>query len=55
MSEQQIATEQQEVNTPQQVQAANNANRDRASRPGWIAALCMLAFLGGLAAFMYHF
>jgi hypothetical protein len=55
MSEQQISTEQQEVVTPQQVQAANNANRGRASRPGWIAGLCVLAFLGGLALFMYHF
>ena len=56
MSEQQTqAPGQDQVLTPQDVQAANNKNRGSATRPGWIAAVAFLVFVGGLAAFMFHF
>ena len=57
MSEREISTETEPeaVVTPQQVQAANNENRRVATRPGWIAGVAAVAFIGGLAAFMFHF
>lgn len=44
-----------EVLTPQDVQSANNRNRAVATRPGWIAVVAFVGFVGGLAAFMFHF
>jgi hypothetical protein len=56
MSDQQNpASEPVEIVTPQDVQAANNRNRGSATRPGWMAGVAFVAFVGGLAAFMFHF
>ena len=58
MSDQKIQSpgqEQEVILTPQDVQAVNNRNRRSATRPGWIAGLAFLVFVGGLAAFMFRF
>lgn len=56
MSEQQTQPQSEEtVLTPRDVQSANNANRKVATRPGWVAMIAFVGFVGGLAAFMFHF
>jgi hypothetical protein len=56
MSEQQVQSrEQDQLLTPRDVQAVNDRNRKAATRPGWIAGLAFLVFMGGLAAFMFSF
>ncbi|HSR55514.1 MAG TPA: hypothetical protein VLN73_04705 [Alphaproteobacteria bacterium] len=54
-AETQGAAEEEKVVTPQQVQEANYQNRKAATRPSWMAGLAALVFIGGLAAFMFHF
>ncbi len=56
MSDQQIqSSEQEQVLTPRDVQAVNDTNRGVATRPGWIAVVAFLVFVGGLAVFMFKF
>lgn len=60
MSEQQISQQAESASpeaptTPQEIKEANNQNRKSATRPGWIAGVCALVFVGGLVAFMANF
>ena len=56
MSEQQAQSrEQDQLLTPQDVQTVNDSNRSVPTRPGWIAVLAFLVFVGGLGAFMFNF
>lgn len=56
MSDQQVQSPEEEaVLSPQDVQKANNRNRGSATRPGWMAGVAFVVFVGGLAAFMFHF
>ena len=54
MSNEQVPSDSLTPMTPSDISATNNRNRQNASRPGWRAGLCVVAFVVGVIAYMSY-
>ena len=55
MSDSQMSSESQSTVAPGQAEQLNELSRKNPTRPGWIAILVALAFVGGLGFFVTNF